>query len=286
MTCRTPGGAAMRCLDTARALDAFVDGELEASDALHVDCHIEGCPTCAERVAFQRTIKQEIKREAREERTPDALRARILRDAAMVRGREHVRRPTWRSAVPWAVAASIALMVGGGMRAFGTRPTTVDTNQPVTAAAANSFVIDEFGASHASPLPPEEIDPVRVTSVFSPIVGVPVQPDMFAFEIASSKPTHFSGARLMRVHNQAAATLFYEVGGRRVTIFVFDPQRIHVRGAPFMSAKYVRARNEDRVIFMGRAKGYPVATFERDGVGYAVSGDMSDHDVLAIAASL
>jgi hypothetical protein len=53
-----------------------------------------------------------------------------------------------------------------------------------------------------------------------------------------------------------------------------------------MSPRYVNARGEDRVIFMGRAKGYPLAAFERDGVGYAVSSDMTDHDVLSIAASL
>ena len=277
----------MTCRNTARALDAFVDGELEASDSLHVEGHLDGCPTCAERAAFQRLMKKEIQREARSERAPESLRERILRDAAKlhVREQERARRPSWRSAIPWMAAASIALMVGGGMRAFGTTPrTNVDSSHdPVSAAAAHSF-LDEFGAYHASPLPPEEMDPVRISSIFSPIVGVPVHPAVFTLEM-NEKPTHFSGARLMRVHDQAAATLFYEVGGRRVTIFVFDPQRIHLRGTQ-MSPRYVRARGEDRVIFMGRAKGYPLAAFERDGVGYAVSSDMTDHDVLSIAASL
>jgi mycothiol system anti-sigma-R factor len=278
----------MTCRTTARALDAFVDGELEASDSLHVEGHLDGCPTCAERAAFARAMKREIRREAHSERAPDALRARILRGAAGVRVREQerARRPSWRSAIPWAVAASIALMVGGGMRAFGTHPqsTTVDNHDPVSAAAAHSFILDEFGAYHASPLPPEEMDPVRISSIFSPIVGVPVHPAVFGSEM-NEKPTRFSGARLMRVHDQAAATLFYEVGGRRVTIFVFDPQRIRLRGN-MLSPRYVRAHGEDRVIFMGRAKGYPLAAFERDGVGYAVSSDMTDHDVLTIAASL
>jgi mycothiol system anti-sigma-R factor len=278
----------MTCRTTARALDAFVDGELEASDSLHIDGHLEGCPTCAERAAFQRIMKREIQREARSERAPDSLRARIMRDAAKVRVREQerARRPSWRSAIPWAAAASIALMVGGGMRTFGTTPrTNVDSgHDPVSAAAAHSFILDEFGAYHASPLPPEEMDPVRISSVFSPIVGVPVHPTVFGADF-DQKPTRFSGARLMRVHDQAAATLFYDVGGRRVTIFVFDPQRIRLRGTQ-MSPRYVNARGEDRVIFMGRAKGYPLAAFERDGVGYAVSSDMPDHDVLSIAASL
>src|SRR5262249_54803119 len=150
------------------------------------------------------------------------------------REQERARRPSWRSAIPWAAAASIALMVGGGMRAFGTSPrTNVDgSHDPVSAAAAHRFILDEFGAYHASPLPPEEMDPVRISSVFSPIVGVPVHTAVFGSDDVTQKPAHFSGARLMRVHDQAAATLFYDVGGRRVTIFVFDPQRIRLRGTP------------------------------------------------------
>ena len=279
----------MTCRSTLRALDPYVDGELEASDSLHVEGHLDGCATCAERARFQRAMKRTLQAESRTERAPDSLRLRLERSAGSIRERERVRRPSWQSAIPWAAAAGISLMFGGGMRAFGTRAPADPSHDAVTAAAAHSFALDEFAAVHASPLPPEELDPVRVTSVFSPIVGVPVRPNQFVDEIFNQKSTprpSFGGARLMRVHNEAAATLFYDFGGKRVTVFVFDPQRIRVRAAPYLAPRMVRMHGEDKMILIGRSKGYPLATFERDGIGYAVSADMTDHDVLAIAASL
>ncbi len=278
------------CRSTQRALPPYVDGELEASDTLHVDGHLDGCLSCSERVAFSRSMKNALRTERKHTVAPDSLRARIQRSAERTRASEQVRRPSWQSAIPWAAAAAIAIGIGGGTHAFGSHDSGKGGGDSVNAAAAHSVMLDEFAGYHARPLPPEELDPVRVNSIFSPIVGVPVHPKNFAAALMEGQPTSmskFGGGRLMRVHSEPAATLFYDVDGQRVTVFVFDPQRIRIRSACCLSSQVVRSTHgENKTILVGRAKGYPLAAFERDGIGYAVSADMSEKDVIGIASNL
>jgi anti-sigma factor RsiW len=279
-----------------QVIEPYVDGELEASDQMHVECHLDSCATCTERVAFGRAIKRSVQATTREHTAPASLRARIAASTeALESSRERVRRPSWQSALPWAAAAAVAVGVGGGVRAFGDHDSAPQSRtalrsdgvEPIVAAAAQSIELDEFAGYHARPLPPEELDPIRVNSVFSPIVGVPVRPVGFAAALIEQKPTTFSGGRLLRVHSEPAATLFYDVGGSRVTVFVFDPQRIHLRSACCLAPKVMRSHGGvEKLMLVGRAKGYPLAAFERDGIGYAVSADMSEHDVMQIASNL
>lgn len=289
------------CQDVERALEAYVDGELDASAVLTLDSHLANCSECAERVAFAHSIKRTIRVEAHEEVAPASLRARILRSAEAldeapasspvspsrrVVSLEHsTRAPSWRSAFPWVAAAAVAFAIGGSMR--GVRTGNAGNPDMATAsfASARTQLLEEFAVQHARPLPPEEIDPARVTKVFSPIVGVPVRPVRFANGPVAD-PWLFAGARLMAFRDEPAATLSYRnVGGARITVVVFDPHRIEVRSACCLSPKTVRVRGEDRTVLVGHAKGYPLAVSENDGVGYAVSGDLNEPELVTLATN-
>ncbi len=296
----------MSCDELKKALLAYVDGELDASAVLTVESHLVSCAACTEQVALGRAMKRALRASAQSEAAPASLRARLARSTAAIQASAEVipfdstgeasRRPrmapSWRSAVPWAAAAAIAIAIGGGVRALGERDTGVSnataranaTPASFRASAGHIPILDDFAEHHARPLPPEEIDPIRISSVFSPIVGVPVRPIRFAAPRGGSY--RFAGARMMTVHDEAAATLFYDMGGTRVTVFVFDPQRISIRSSCCLSPKVVKVHDEDRTIYVGRAKGYSLAVQERDGVGYAVSADLGEQDVMALAASL
>lgn len=297
-------GAALTCREVDRAVDAYVDGELEPSHVLSVDHHLTGCAACSERVAIVRAMKRAVRGQGRRDLASDALRARIARSAAALRAepavpsrpapdepaeptRAEVRvlPPSWRSALPWAAAAAVAFAIGGGVKGFGS------AGSPQAASVAPSSVraqiLEEFAIQHARPLPPEEIDPVRITKVFSPIVGVPVRPVRFAelSPVVGNKYS-FAGARLMALRDEPAATLFYDVGGTRVTVFVFDPHRITVRSECCLIPKVVSVQGEEKTILVGHAKGYSLAIAEKDGVGYALSADLSEKDILSLAAHL
>ncbi|QVN18835.1 anti-sigma factor family protein [Burkholderia pyrrocinia] len=67
----------MDCNEARALLDADVDRELSASDALRVQQHVEGCDLCRRERARIVTLVQAV-RQADYHRAPDALRASIL----------------------------------------------------------------------------------------------------------------------------------------------------------------------------------------------------------------
>ncbi len=278
------------CRETARAFDAYVDGELDASHVVSVEQHLASCDPCSARVLVLRATKRAIRDESVRVSAPASLRARIERSAATLRAptaqNAEPTRPSWRSALPWAAAAAAALAVGGGMRNYragGSDMATASLGSP----SARAQILDEFAAQHARPLPPEELDPVRITKVFSPVVGVPVRPVMFG-NVPMNADYNFAGARLMALRDEPAATLFYEknVGGARVTVFVYDPNRIVVRSACCLAPRVVSVHGEERTIMVGHAKGYGLAVSEHDGVGYALSADLAEKELVNLAAGL
>ncbi len=277
------------CRDTQRALDAYVDGELDASHVLHVEEHLVECSACLERVELARAMKRAIRSESRSVAAPASLRARIAISAASERAAEveearPPRAPSWRSALPWAAAAAIAIGIGGGVGAMGDRHGgSTAPKSELLASAASLHLIEDLAGPHAQPLPPEELDPVRIARVFSPIVGVPVRPVRLHHERHGS--FSFTGARLLNVSHEPAASLTYNAGDRRVTVVVFDPQRMP-KPSCCLSRRTINAGGEERTVFVGRAKGYALAVYERDGVGYAVSSDLGENEVLAMAADL
>ncbi|MCA3785174.1 anti-sigma factor, partial [Burkholderia sp.] len=67
----------MDCNEARALLDADVDRELSAPDALRVQQHVEGCDACRRERARIVTLVQAV-RQADYHRAPDALRAGIL----------------------------------------------------------------------------------------------------------------------------------------------------------------------------------------------------------------
>jgi len=83
----------MDCNEARALLDADVDRELSAPDALRVQQHVEGCEACRRERARLVTLVQAV-RQADYHRAPDALRASILASlpaAAEAPAREHAR---------------------------------------------------------------------------------------------------------------------------------------------------------------------------------------------------
>jgi anti-sigma factor (TIGR02949 family) len=281
--------SAPTCRELERALDAYVDGELDASHVLTVDAHLTACSPCSERVGLHLAVKRSIRVDAQAAVVPASLRARIERSAVALRPAEPARtQPSWRSALPWAAAAGIALMASVGVRSVGGNLAAASPEVAASLNTARAQILEEFAVQHARPLPPEEHDPARITKVFSPIVGVPVRPVRFA-EAPLKTSWAFAGARLMALRDEPTASLYYEntnVGGGRITVFVFDPNRISVRSSCCLAPRTVVVRGEERTVLVGHAKGYSLGVAEHDGVGYAVSADLGESEVVSLAANL
>ena len=270
------------CPEFGPLLGPFGDGELEPSRMVEVDDHVEHCEGCRERVLLDEAMRSSLKNMVKQG-AGDDMRARIAlamsAEKARVDARDRAtsasRGSAWRTVVPLATAAAFALAWGAMSRGPIARTTASGT---VKAGLGDDF-LSELVAEHSRPLPPERTDPNKVDEL-GQYVGVPVH--AAAFHRPNAR---FVGGRLLPVRQERAAMLQYEIqqGGetRRVSVFVFDPRRIHVGGDDLTPTPVGSAE-----VRVGRANGYSVAVTQHEGVGYALATDMDEQRTaeLALAA--
>jgi anti-sigma factor RsiW len=287
------------CRKYTHLLGAYADGELEPSSVLEVDDHVSRCETCDERMQLDRAIRSSLKKNVGAAASPasDALRARI--SGAMMAAEKHesdrqtkldasraaaAREPraekswSWRTAVPLASAAALAMVWGAAARG----PIGRNTSNAAVSAGAD-FDLDDLISEHKYPLPPESTDPKDVRA-FEQYVGVPVRP--VSFEKRSG--AHLVGGRMIPVRQERAAVLQYEIGTgvamRRVSILVYDPRRIHVNDDSLQARAVGTAE-----VRTGQQSGYTLATShgtsaEGTSVGYVVASDFDSDKSADLAA--
>jgi len=263
------------CSLFSRCMSSYVDGELDPGHAVDMEAHVLRCAECTERVTFLRAMRASMKRKA-DKPAPDAVRARI--HAAMLAEKRRVKsadRETsgtklvgWKYAATLAAAAGVALTVGAVKNdKDGIAPEIARSGATTEMAAIGmDSLLDDLVALHAHPLPPETTNPEELNR-FDPLVGVPVRRPAFQPFVAN-----FNGARVHAMRDQRAALLQYTVeGNHRVTVYVFDPRAVRMRGTR-LEPRVVR----ERPVYVGKLRGYSVAAAERSGVGYALATDLGD----------
>lgn len=105
------------CPDKLLLLQAHVDGELDAANALALEAHLRTCTGCAEELERIGTVRTMLANTRLNHTAPAALRGRIegLIDAACVPA-PPPRRPSPAAAAP---RRGVMALVGGGVASFG-----------------------------------------------------------------------------------------------------------------------------------------------------------------------
>ena len=67
------------CVETLRAIEAFLDGEVETTVAVRIETHIADCPPCWEKAEFRRHLKLMVSSKCSSDRLPDDLREKLRR---------------------------------------------------------------------------------------------------------------------------------------------------------------------------------------------------------------
>jgi hypothetical protein len=175
-----------------------------------------------------------------------------------------------RYIVPLAAAATIAL-VFGAMQLRDQEMAVADTNEPIVTATASptaipvqeaawSMLLDGLTQRHIQPPSLETFDPKGVEE-YAPHIGVRVSSPHV-------KDAQWVGARL---ESNAALMRFIRQDRRPVTVFVFDPKRVHMCPTRQIHRRVI---NHESVL-AGKLRGVAVAASEQDGVGYALATDAS-----------
>jgi mycothiol system anti-sigma-R factor len=68
-----------KCLETVEEIEAFVDGELEATVHVKIEHHLVDCPPCMDRAEFRRYLKVMVSTKCSGDQVPPELKAKIER---------------------------------------------------------------------------------------------------------------------------------------------------------------------------------------------------------------
>jgi len=199
----------------------FVDGELSDADCRAVEAHLRVCAPCHSRVVAERAVHTIIRARAESLRAPapSPLHARCREIAA--RGaapdRSAVRAASWRGFIPprawtarvapFAVAASLIVIVGGAFFVQATRRSEVVLAAELTADHVKCLAMNRVLGTH------QEASAVE-SSLFSGFnwnVHLPEHPEREGLELVGSRPCLYGEGKIAHImyrHDGNAVSLF------------------------------------------------------------------------------
>ena len=258
----------MNCELLGRHVDAYVDGELDPTAQVDFETHVGSCSGCQERVRFERSVRHQVGNALGQVRAPANLGVRVCE------GLDEADRSSlvWRgkSGMALATAAVVLLALGAGYWA------RTDGSQGMQAAAMPMF--EDVVRLHSSELPADVPGsattqvPQQIVRYFRNKVEFPVR--LAEFE---QQDVQLVGARLSNVRGQRAAALYYDVGGRRVTVVVFRPSSPVAQGAQRVQMGGTEVLYQD-------VRGHTVPMRQIGQITYAFTGDLDREALLRLAA--
>ena len=277
------------CRRVVTLLDAYADGELEPEHVLEIEAHLADCHGCSSRLQLEHAMKKSLRRQVYAQSEPsEAFSDRILASFSAEAEREAIgnldatsRRGamlSWSSITPLAAAAAIALLWSSqaNKKPTTTNPGSNNAYQASMQPLNVEQLLDEIVDRHIDRSKPEVTEPALLDGM-EPEVGVPMH-----FPSLQQYGARWQGGRVvsLRHGNEHAASLKFLVDGHRVTVYVYNSERLRL-GSPL---KPRVVANEP--VYTGWKRGYSIATTDRHGVGYAVATDLGEDEGAEIVASL
>jgi anti-sigma factor (TIGR02949 family) len=248
----------MDCQEVQGLLDAYLDGDFGEQEKAAIAAHLDGCPRCSEVVRFGEVFRRRLRESQQEPAAPAGLERRIRRALAEAEPRDSWMVFGLRWLVP--AAAAVALMVGVVVsKRSGRKPDAVLAQQSVE-WHRRQLPMDVTGSS-----------PDTIRRFFSDKVPFAVRPPVF-----EQPRVRLEGGRLANLKEHTAAYLVYQVGGERVSVFIFDSNALPPSGTI--------VRVGPRRVRWHRLRGYSVALYSSGGTGYAVASEMDHQRMIQLIA--
>lgn len=256
----------MSCEDIQLYVDSFVDGEFAAPERVEFETHLVGCAACRRLVQEQAGLKSSLRALLRAPAAPRPLRERLeaaleKADAEAPPRAPGVGAPLWARlrglAVP-IVAVCLPLLMLIGQRVHrGDAPFIEDSivkhqrNLPLEITGGREAVLPWFDGKVPFAVRAPQLEPAA----------------------------SLRGGRLVSLGNREAAYLSYERGGRKISVFVFDPGDLRPGLGMATPRREIIGTHE---IYLEAAHGYNVAVFRDRGLGYAITGTLDEPEMLRL----
>lgn len=258
----------MSCKLVRRHIGAFVDGELDPATQVEFDRHLEACAGCQEHLSFERSFRQQTRDSIGGAHAPEHLWSRALNrlddidEAKGDRSWIEVRPMRWRQSGLIAAAAAALLIIGGVV------------GLPEANDYKGAGMLQDVVDLHSKALPSDvrAERPNEVVRYFQGKTPFPVKPAQF-----EEPTTKLVGARYIKVGTRPAAALYYNHGGRRVTLLVFQ--------SPELVQTAQRTQVRGRELYYHDVGGHVVTIRQHGGVNYAFFGDVDRPMLFELAAN-
>jgi anti-sigma factor RsiW len=268
------------CQDCAKYLSVFLDDVLDVKDTLDIAEHLQSCTACADRVEAERTLRAFVRQHATAPSLPDEAKRRIIRRAMQAEAPQEPavsqeRRQRSRLAVHVrdfafgvAVAAAVLLLFFGSPVRFSPEHSTLQQFVREASIAYQTYKSDR--------IPPEVVstDDRIVTKWFNNHMGYQIK-----IPCITDAATKLLGGRLCRLLDRKTAAMLYQRKGKYIILFAFKGHRISI-------PQTNRVRSRNREFYVRRVAGRPVAMWQHGGIVYSMVGDLSQDDLLQVAATI
>jgi anti-sigma factor (TIGR02949 family) len=242
----------MNCAEREADLQAFLDGELEPSEALMFQQHVEKCPSCQSRLQFFQELRAQLRTHAAAYRAPKSLKEHL---GSRLRRAQRRRRHLWHAVV---AVIAIALLVGVGGIVWMATDQTMPPLLTELIAAHEAIIHGQATLSLSS----DDIGTVR--RWFS---------DRLSFRpripAAEWEGFHLLGARILALSDHEGAFLLFGRDDHRVSL-VSLPNLSHL-------PRFSKQVKLDGITFWLSIQGvYTIILWSEEGV---LSAMVSDEDV-------
>ncbi len=262
----------MKCDDTRRVADLYLDAEFEERERVLVEAHLAECADCRELFRARQAFGEALRRKLTPHRIPADARERLAASIATA-CRPQTLFP-WGLLSPVPMAAAAVLLIGlitGGV--FLLQQEGDGSLAPL---------VDEAIATHEASLPPEVVGNAEQIKGFLARQG---ETDA-APPLKEDGTTRLMGARLVRVGNIPAVHYRYLHQGRDVSV-VQLPRRM-ARTLRRVGDALPKADVQQARVLLNEARdGHSVTLYESPGFTNTVVGDVPQNELLKlIPASL
>jgi anti-sigma factor (TIGR02949 family) len=242
------------CQTMRPLLHPYLDGELNARDAIEIQAHLEGCPDCTALFRNEKLYLDVLKSSLPRAQAPSGLRAKIHQALEKATARE---RPSawfrW-ALVPTAAAALVALATSVLLVRQSPVPQFVD-------AAVETH---EHYAAHQVSLGVKSTDPVQVSKWLKDQTGFTV-----ALAQTPVRNLKLVGATVLPIQGKKAVLLAYDVGGRPLSLVMTAAEGVELFGSQEMTDKNVR-------FYQSSYHGLQTLSWTLEGMAYVFVSDSQD----------